>query len=143
MGREHHPEGRDHRVEGAVGERQRFGVGFLERDRKPVGGGTGAAALEQCRYVIGRHDIAPASRRGEAHIAVAGGDVEYFLTGAKIKRLAQFFADDLQGRADDGVVAGRPGRLLPGLEVGEIGRRRCRLVGWLKLGLCWRHCCLP
>ena len=106
MGREHHAEGRDHDIEGVVGERQRLRVSLLELDRQPISGGAGAAALQQRRHVVGRDDIAPAARGREADIAVAGGDIEDFLPGAKIECLAKFFADDLQGGADDGIVAG-------------------------------------
>jgi hypothetical protein len=144
IGREHHAERRDHDVERVIGERQCFRVSLLELDRKPFGRSTGAAALQQRRHVVGRDDIAPAPRGGEADIAVAGGDVEDFLPGAKIECLAQLLADDLQCRADDGIVAGRPGGLLPGFHRGEVGRCGCSLVGWLNLCLCCgSHCCLP
>jgi len=38
-------------------------------------------------------------------IAVAGCNVEYLLSGAQIEAFAEFLADDLQGRADDRIVA--------------------------------------
>jgi hypothetical protein len=52
-----------------------------------------------------------------------GRDIEHLAAGAKIERFAELLADDLQRRADDGVVAGRPGALLACLEGGEIGLR--------------------
>jgi len=45
-------------------------------------------------------------------VAVAGGDVEHALAGAEVDRIAEALTDDLQCRADDGVVAGGPRRLL-------------------------------
>ena len=87
-----------------------------------LGLGALPAALEQRGDVVGRGDVAPAPRRGERGIAVAGGDVEHALAGAQVDRLAQALADDLQRRADDGVVAGGPGGLLARLERCEVGR---------------------
>ena len=106
-----------------LGERQRLGVGLLELDRQSLGLGAHAAALQQRRDVVGRGHVAPAARGGERGVAVAGGDVEHGLAGTQIERLAQILADDLQGGADNGVVAGRPGGLLAGLQGGEIGSR--------------------
>ena len=121
IGGEHHAEGRDHRVEARIRERQRLGIGFLELDDPAFRLGAVAALIEQRRHVIGRRHVAPAPRGSERDVAVAGGDIEHFLARAQIHRLAEIFADDLQGRADDGVVAGRPGALLAGLQGGEIG----------------------
>ena len=45
-------------------------------------------------------------------VAVAGGDVEHRLPGRDVDGLAETLADDLERRADDGVVAGGPGGLL-------------------------------
>ena len=88
---------------------------------EPLGRGALAPAFEQRRHVVGRGHLAPAARRGERHVAVAGRDVEHLAAGAQIERLAQLLADDLQRGADDGVVAGRPGALLARLDGGEIG----------------------
>src|SRR5436190_13341459 len=46
IGRKHHAEDREHHVERTVGERQIFGVGFLECDRQAFGSGPLAPALE-------------------------------------------------------------------------------------------------
>ena len=78
------------------------------RSSRPLGGGALAAALQQGRHVVGGDHVAPAARRGERDVAVAGGDVEHLLPGAEVERLAQLLADDLQRGADHGVVAGRP-----------------------------------
>ena len=131
VGGEHHAEGRNHDVEARRRERQRLGVGLAENDVEPLGLGALAAALEQRRHVVGRGHVAPAARRGERDIAVAGGDVEHVAARAKVERLAQLLADDLQGGADHGVVAGRPGGLLAGLEGGEVGLAPARRpAGW-------------
>ena len=79
-----------------------------------------AGALEQRRHVVGGDHVAPAARGGERDVAVAGGDVEHLLSGAEVERFAQLLADDLQGGADDGIVAGGPGALLAGLDGLEI-----------------------
>ena len=124
------------------GERQRLRVGLAERDVEPLGVGALAGALEQRRHVVGGDHVAPAARRGERDVAVAGGDVEHLLPGAQVERLAQLFADDLQGGADDGIVAGRPGALLAGLERrrGRSGRvRRFRIVAAAEVAMIVLH----
>ncbi len=121
VGGEHHPEGRDDRVEALVRERQRFRVGLAELDVEPFGRGALAGALEQRRHVVGGDHVAPATGGGEGRVAVAGSDVEHLLSRAEIEGLAQFLADDLQGGADDGIIARRPRRLLAGLERLEVG----------------------
>ena len=120
VGREHHPEGRDDDVETGVGERQRFGVGLAELDGEPFGVGAFAGAIEQRGHVVSGDHLAPAPRGGEADVAVAGGHVEHLLAGADVEGLAQILADDLQGGADDRIVAGRPGAALAGLDRLEI-----------------------
>ena len=64
--------------------------------------------------------VAPAARGRERDVAVAGRDIEHLLAGADVEGLAQSFADNLQRGADNGVVAGGPGRLLAGLERDEV-----------------------
>src|SRR5262249_43739079 len=61
VGGEHHSEGRQDHVEGAVRERQRFRVGLAELDLEPLGGGAFAGALEQRWHVIGGDHVAPAT----------------------------------------------------------------------------------
>ena len=131
VGREHHAEGRDHHVEAAIRERQRFRVGLAELDVEPFGGGAFAGALEQRGHVVGRDHVAPAPRGRERDVAVAGGHVEHLLPGADVEGLAQLLADDLQGGADDGIVAGGPGALLARLERREIDWRGSRVLNWL------------
>ena len=123
VGREHHAEGRDDHIEAGVRERERLGVRLAEIDGQTLGCGTLASALEQRRHIIGRGHFAPAARSGKRHIPVPRRDVEHLAAGAKVERLAQLLADDLQGRADHRVVAGGPGALLALLDGGEIGLR--------------------
>ena len=126
VGGEHHAEGRDDDVEAAVLEGQRFGVGLAELDLESLGGGSLARLFEQSRHVVGGDHVAPAPRGGQRDVAVAGGDIEHLLSGAKIEGFAQLLADDLQRGADDGIIAGGPGALLAGLDARQIGLRRRR-----------------
>ena len=104
----------------AVREGQRFRVRFAERDGQAVGRGARLAALEQARHVVGGDDLAPAARRGERGVAVAGCDVEHFQAGAEVERFAELLADDLQRGADDCIVAGRPCAMLARLQRREV-----------------------
>ena len=124
VGREHRAEGREHDVEAPVGERQVLDVGDLERHRQSFGLGPRRALVEQGGHVVGRGDVGEAPRRRERGVAVAGGDVEDALAAAHVDGLGQRLADDLQGGADDGVVAAGPGGLLPLLDGGEVGSRK-------------------
>ena len=119
--REHHTEGGKNRIEIVVAERQVFGVGLLEFDCHAFGFRAGAAVLQQRGHVVGRGDVAPAPRGSERRHAVAGGNIEHFRAGVEIERFAELLTDDLQRRADDGVVAGRPCGLLSRFEGGKIG----------------------
>ena len=85
--------------------------------------GARGTLVEQARHVVGRRHHAAAARGGERRVAVAGGNVEHALVEAQVERLGELLADDLQGGADDGVVAARPGGLLAGLERGQIDVR--------------------
>ena len=121
VGREHHAEGRDDHVEAAVGKRQRLRIGLAKLQVEPLGSRALAGALEQRRHVVGGDHLAAAAGGRKGHVAVAGGHVEHFLTRAHVERLAQLFADDLQGGADKGIIAGRPGCLLARLEHAKVG----------------------
>ena len=79
------------------------------------------AFFEQVGHVVGRGHAREATRRGQRGIAVAGGDVEYALAGAHIGRFGELLADDLQGGADDGEIAARPGGLLTALDGAQVG----------------------
>ena len=120
----------------------------LEGYRQPVGGGALAPALEQRTDIIGRDHIGEAARRGKRGIAVAGCDIQHALAAAEIDGLAQHFAYNLQGGADDGIVAGRPRALLARLHGIEVdGRDVCTNIhgcrSWLggprrPAIVCWR-----
>jgi hypothetical protein len=114
---------------------QRLGVGHPEFDRQAFGQRACTATVQQICYIVGGNHVAPAARRGETHHSVAGGNVEHLPAGAKVERLAQLFADDLQSRAHNGVVARRPGGVLPSLYGGQVGcRYGCFRVVWLGTG---------
>jgi hypothetical protein len=97
-----------------------LGVGFLECHRKALGSGALAAAVEKRADVVRRHHVGEAAGCGKRRIAVTGGDVEDALAAAEIDGLAERFADDLQHRADNGIVAGPPGVTLTTLYRGKI-----------------------
>jgi hypothetical protein len=125
VGREHDAEGGDDHIEAGVGEGQRLGVRFLELDRKALGAGADAPTLEEARHVVRRDHIAPTAGCGKRNIAVAGGDIQHLLARANVERFAQLLSDNLQCRADDGIISGGPGAMLAGLQCTEIdlGRR--------------------
>src|SRR5690606_20249932 len=104
------------------------------------GGGTLAGAYKKRWHVVGRDDVTPAAGGRQRDITVAGGDIENLLSRADIERFAKLLSNNLQRRADNGVVAGGPDALLTGLQGGEVG-----LCGFLRLagGECrCRHGCL-
>src|SRR6516165_5388439 len=74
--REHHAEGREHHIEAPLREGKIFRIGSLKRDRKSLGLGTLAAAIEQRRNVVGRYDISETTRCGKRGIAVTGEDID-------------------------------------------------------------------
>ena len=120
VGREHHAEGRDHRVEARVFERQCLGVGGLKRNVEPLGLRPLGTAFEQRGDVVGRRHLAAAARRGQRGVAVAGGHIEHPLVSAQVAGFGQLLADDLQGGADDGVIAAGPRGFLAALEGIEV-----------------------
>jgi hypothetical protein len=130
--REHHAEGREHDVVAVVRKRQRFGIRLAEFDRQMVRRRALLSALEQRRHIVRGCDVTPAACGRQCRIAVAGGDVQHLAAGAYVECLTELLPDDLQGGADDGIVAGRPGAMLALLDGGKI---RC---GWLECGGC-RH----
>jgi len=89
-------------------------------DVEMFGACTLGSAVEQRRHIVGRRDATAAARGRERRVAVAGRNVEHALVPAQVARFGERFADDLQRRADDGVVAARPCGLLAGLDGGEI-----------------------
>src|SRR5581483_3073883 len=118
----HDSEGGDDRIEGGIFERKRFRVGLLEFDRKAVGRCARPPAFEQGRYIVAGRHLAPSAGRCETGHSVTGGHVQDFAAGTKVERLAKLLPDDLQGCADDGIIARRPRRLLPALDGSKVGR---------------------
>jgi len=112
IGREHHAESGEDDVEGIVRERKILGVRFAKRDQEIFCVRAAASGLEELGDVVGGRDFTPAARGSERGVAVAGSDVEDTRAGADVERFAEIFADRLESRTDDGVVAGGPGVLL-------------------------------
>jgi hypothetical protein len=111
------------RHERRIRKRQVLRICDLELDMKAVGFGAPARARQQRFDVIRAGHLAPAPRGRQRHIAVAGSNVEHGLAGAQIHAFDETLADNLQGRADNGIVARRPRRMLFGLQGLQI---RCR-----------------
>jgi hypothetical protein len=82
--------------------------------------------LEQIRHNVHAGHPAEAAGGGDGGIAAAGGDIEDALTGAKVGRLTESFADQEVSGADDSAVARGPGFLLVSLELDQVRRRCCR-----------------
>ena len=121
VGREHGAEdGRDG-VEGAVRERQRLRVALQQLDRKPLGLGAAAAALEERRDVVDADGGAAVARRGDGGVAAAGGDVEHAPACLEVGGVAEVLGHEHDPGGHDGEVAARPGRLLPLLDRVEVG----------------------
>jgi hypothetical protein len=119
---EHHAEGRQDGVELAVVEGQLLDVGDGERDGHALGPRSVGATVEKARDVVGRRNTGAAPSSGEGGVAVAGRDVEDLLVPVDVARFGKLLTDELEGGADDGVVAARPGGLLATLDGGEIDR---------------------
>ncbi|MNU84235.1 hypothetical protein D3C71_739480 [compost metagenome] len=105
---EHYAESRKHGVETGIVKRQRFGIGHLKRHVEALSPRSVFAAFEQCGHIVGRRNQATPARSGQCGIAVAGGDVEHLLIAQQVAGFGQLLADNLQGRADHGIVATGP-----------------------------------
>ncbi len=117
----------EHRVEGAVREIDGLGVRGSRFDVQPFRGRARLEPFQQGGHVVDRRDPAAATRRCEGSVAVSGREVDDVPTRSDVDGLAEGLADNLQRRADDGVVAGGPGDVLLVLERLEVdGRGRGR-----------------
>jgi hypothetical protein len=120
VGRKHHAERRQHGVEAAILEGQRLGVGHLKRHVQAFRGSTLGTTVEQAGYVVGGRHPATAARGGQRGVAIAGSHIQNPLVASQVASLGEKLTDELQGRADDGVVAGLPGQLLAIFPLGEV-----------------------
>jgi len=84
-----------------------------------------AAAVQQPTDIIGRSHLGETARRRQRGVAIPGGDIEHTFAGAQIDGLANAFTDDLQGGADDGIIAGGPGGLLAFFDGGNVRAGVC------------------
>ena len=112
VGREHHPKGRHHGVEAAVVKRQGLGIGDPKVDGQALRRGPLPALVQQALDIVRRGDLAEPPGRGQSDISVAGGDVQHLGARAQVHGFAELLADNLQGGADQGIVAGGPGGAL-------------------------------
>ena len=123
VGREHDAEHRRDGVEARVGERERLGVTFEQRDVEAFHLGAETPVVQQRGDIVDADDLAATPRGCDRGVAVAGGDVEHAPPGVQVGRVAETLRDvDDLGR-DGAVVTARPHRLLPGLERPEVERR--------------------
>jgi hypothetical protein len=125
--REHVAERREDPLEGGVGERQALGVALDPRDLETLGGGLRPPGREQLRDEVEPRDLRSSPRRGQRRVAGAAGDVEHLHPRLDAGPLRQELADvrDLLGKRR--IVAGRPHRTLPLLELVEHGVHVCLL----------------
>jgi hypothetical protein len=119
--REHHPERRYHGVETRVCKRQGFGIRNLEIHIEAFCIRPFLASFEQGAYIVGRGHDASATGGRQGHIAIAGGHIKDPFVTTQITRLGEKFPDNLQSRADDGVVSAGPSGHLAGLQGIQVG----------------------
>jgi hypothetical protein len=98
--------GRQHHLEGAVGEGEILGLAFQEGHLQPFRLGASPGRLQQLGDVDA-DDPAEAAGGGQRGAAAAAGHVQHPLTGVEIDGLAEQLADE-QGARPDGGVAHRP-----------------------------------
>ena len=91
---EHRPEHRGHRVERAVGERQRLRVALEQGHVEPFGGRPLAAAVEQARDVVDADRLAAEPCGRDGRVAAAGCDVEHVPAGVEVGRVDQLLRDE-------------------------------------------------
>ena len=120
IGCEHRSVDARHRVEGSVGERQVLGVCLDELDFEALGPGTLAAAVEELGNVVGAGCPAAEARGRDRGVAAAGGHVEDAPAGPQVGGVDEALGHGDDRRGDLGEVAARPGRLLAGLDGGQI-----------------------
>jgi hypothetical protein len=98
--------GRQHRLEGAVGERELLGVAFQEGHLQALGLGASLGALQRLG-MTDAHGPAEAAGGGQCAAAAAAGYVQHALTGAQVDRFAEQLAGEQGSRSDGGGVAHR------------------------------------
>ena len=83
---------------------ENLSVGFSERDKKAICLSPLAAPLQEGLDIVRRGDVTPTAGGGESKIAVPSSDVEHLLTGPQVEGFGELLADNLQRRANNGVV---------------------------------------
>ena len=121
--REHHAEGRQRHVEGAFREGECFRIRFLNVTANFCGS-TLLASVKKRTDVVGRRHARESAGCRECGVAIAGCDIKHIASGAHVDRLAKALANNLEGRADNRIIAGRPDGLLA-----LLNRREIRVQG--------------
>jgi hypothetical protein len=98
--------GRQHHLEGAVGEGEILGLALQEGHLQPFRLGTSPGPFQRLGSVDA-DDPAEAAGGGQRGAAAAAGDVHHPLPGAQVDGFAEQLADE-QGARPDGGVAHRP-----------------------------------
>ena len=121
---EHRTEhGRDD-VEARVVEGQGLRVSFDVVGDEALRGWSPPRPVEQRRDVVDTDDRAAAPSHGHRGVAAAGRDIEHVVGRMDVDGFDEELRDEQDLGADHVVVAARPGRLLAGLDGGEIGSGR-------------------
>ena len=121
VGGEHHPDNRQHGVEGAVGEPEVLGVTLGELDLQALGRRPRPAPFQQLGHVVDAGHLAAAAGRGQGGVAVATGHVQHPLAGLQVGRLDQLLGHGHDPGGHGRVVAAGPGLPLAALDGGQVG----------------------
>lgn len=111
-GGEHRAKGTEDDVEGGIVVGQALGAAVVEAHFEAFGVGAFLRACKESMHEVDAGDVATAAGGGEGRIACACRDVEHMFGGAEVDGLAEQFADDERGGADEGEVAGGPDLLV-------------------------------
>ena len=117
MRSEHHADAGEDRVERAVGERQRLGVGLAPVDLDTALRGRATPGVEELRGEVGGDDVRASLRSGDGDVARARCDIEDELAGVDVAGLDERGAeapDEVVGQGR--VVTGGPHRAVLRLE---------------------------
>src|SRR5215211_7908620 len=113
-------EHRQNAIERGVRERQRLAVALDEGDLEPRVQRSRARHVEQLGREVEADDARPAPRRAQRDVAGAGGDVEHVVLARDADGREQVHGRHLLDQGGNlRVVAGRPGRAVLRLELGD------------------------
>jgi hypothetical protein len=115
--REHHAEHRGDDIEPVRRVWELLGIGFIPLHRKALGLGTCASELDHPWGDVACDDLRARARREDGEVPVAGGDVQDPRSGADAAFGSERVRGCYQALGNDRIVAERPHRLLPLLEL--------------------------